>query len=127
MPFVHCIFLLLDTFVCLCCSLCWCLLRYATLHPGGASDDLATIVATLLSMAADRAWAHATPRSLLREELARAMAQLMRGAEKLRPGALALLQVRGVCGESCRVLWCVHACMGAYLNVRSAFSRTGCV
>ena len=75
------------------CSLAWCLLRYATLHPGGASDELAIIAATLIAMAVDRAWAPATPRSPLREELSRALTHLLQGAEKLRPGALALLQV----------------------------------
>ncbi|KAK9797835.1 hypothetical protein WJX73_006271 [Symbiochloris irregularis] len=75
-------------------SVAWCLLRYATLHPGGASDDLATTAASLLSMAMDRAWAPVTPvqRSPLREELARSLTQLMRGGEKFRPGALKLLQ-----------------------------------
>ena len=75
------------------CSLTWCLLRYATLHPGGASDDMAVIAATILAMAVDRAWAPATPRSPLREELSRALIHLLRGHEKLRPGALVLLQV----------------------------------
>lgn len=75
------------------CSLCWSLLRYATLHRGGQSDDMAITAMTLISMACDRAWTPGTPRSLLREELARALTLLLRGHEKLRPGILPMLQV----------------------------------